>query len=243
MKTKIVILAAGKGTRMKTSVPKVLIPVNGESMIKHLTRSALESEIDEKPIIVVSPENAEPIKKELGDNFEYAIQKEQLGTGHALASAKENVEEKTERIIVLNGDHPFIKTETLKKLNETLLENLAMLTVTLNDFDSWRKNFYHWGRIIRENGKIKAIREFKDASEGEKEIKEVNPAIYSFDSAWLWGNLKKIKKENAQKEYYLTDLVSLAFAQNKKIDSLPIDAKEAIGINSLEELETAEKIY
>jgi len=240
MKTKIIILAAGKGTRMKSELPKVLNKIKGEPMINHLLKSIKWSGVDESPIIVVSPANKNLIKKSLKYfNCRYAIQKEQLGTGHAVLSGR-RLAAGAERILVLYGDHPFLKKETINKM--AALDKLAitLATVKVKDFKDWRQNFFHWGRIVRKEGEITAITEFKDASEKEKKIRELNPALYSFDASWLWKNLKKLKNENAQGEYYLTDLIKLAFKEGRKIDSFEINAREAIGINSREELEVAE---
>ena len=239
---KIIILAAGKGTRMKSDLPKVLAPLNSEPMIRHLVKSIKWSGVDERPVIVVSPLNKNLIKKALRNfNCRYAVQKEQLGTGHALSSAR-RLAAGAQRIIVLYGDHPFLKKETIAKMADVKKEVLTLATVKVKDFKSWRNNFFHWGRIIRKGGKITAIVEFKDASDREKKIKELNPALYSFDAAWLWKNLKKLKNENASGEYYLTDLIKLAFKEGLKIDSFEIDAREAVGINSREELEAAERL-
>jgi len=117
-----------------------------------------------------------------------------------------------------------------------------MMTTTVDNFDGWQKNFYHWGRIVRQNGEIKAIVEFKDADEEIKQIKEVNPGLYRFDSQWLWENIDRLGNSNAQHEYYLTDLIKLAFEQNQKISSIIISPKEVIGINSIEELKIAENL-
>jgi bifunctional UDP-N-acetylglucosamine pyrophosphorylase/glucosamine-1-phosphate N-acetyltransferase len=237
---KIIILAAGKGMRMKSDLPKVLNPIKGEPMINYLIKSIKWSGVDERPIIVVSPDNKNLIKRALKNfNCCYAVQKEQLGTGHAVTSAR-RLAANAERIIVLYGDHPFLKKETINKMASLKKVVITLATVKVKDFKDWRNNFSHWGRIIRKNGKITAITEFKDAVDKEKKIKELNPALYSFDADWLWKNLKKLKNENAQKEYYLTDLIRLAFSEGQKINFFEINPREAIGINSKEELEVAE---
>jgi bifunctional UDP-N-acetylglucosamine pyrophosphorylase/glucosamine-1-phosphate N-acetyltransferase len=236
-------LAAGKGTRMDDSLPKVLVPVKGRPMIEYLIQSIADSGVCKDPTIIVSPGNKDLIKEALKRyGCRYAIQNEQLGTGHALACAKGFVGEEAKNIIVFYGDHPFVKPQTIKKLAEAHKGSITMMTTELEDFNGWRKNFYNWGRIIRDGNKIKEIIEFKDANREEKEIKEVNPGFYCFNSEWLWENIKRLENKNAQKEYYLTDLIKIAFKQGLKIDSLPINPKEAIGINSKEELEIAEKL-
>ncbi len=240
---KIVILAAGKGTRMKDELPKVLVPLKGKPMIEYLIKSIFDSGVDNNPVIVVSLDNKELINNALKNyDCKYAPQDKQLGTGHALACVKDLIDESADNIIVLYGDHPFIKPETIKELIEVHTGKITMMTTEVEDFNDWRKNYYSWGRIIREGDKIQAIKEFKDASEEEKKIKELNPAFYCFSAEWLWKNIKKLENNNAQKEYYLTDLIKIASEQNIKISSIKINFNEAIGINSKEELEIAEKL-
>ena len=238
---KIIILAAGKGKRMEDDLPKVLVLIKGKPMIGHLLDSIIESGIDKNAIVVVSPENKELIKNSLKKyNCQYAIQDEQLGTGHAIACAKDIVKEDIESVVVFYGDHPFVTPETIKKLKDVQRGPITMMTIKVEDFNDWRKNFNNYGRMIREKGEIKEIKEFKDANAKEKEIKELNSGLYCFDSRWLWENIKKLESNNAQKEYYLTDLIKIATSQGKEINSIQIDPKEAFGVNSKEELEVAE---
>lgn len=243
--SKIIILAAGKGTRMNSSLPKVLVPVRGKPMIERLLEAIAGSGVDPRPVVIVSPDNKEQIRAALeGFDAEFVVQEQQLGTGHAVACARTALSGSRERIMVFNGDHPFISSETIAQLDKGAKGAITLLTVNLDDFEDWRNNFYHWGRIIREGGKISSIREFKDASEEIKKITEVNPAMYSFDSRWLWENIEKIDTNNNQKEFYLTDLIHLATASGgEKIFSISIEPREAMGINSLEELKIAEQIY
>jgi len=241
---KIVILAAGKGTRMKCELPKVLVKLKGKPMIEYLVESCVKSGVDASPIIVVSPDNKEIISRALSKyNCQYAIQKEQLGTGNALASAKDLVNKSVDQIICFYGDHPFISTKTIKQVAASHNGAITMMIVKVEDFDDWRKCFNCWGRIIRdENGQIKENIEFRDASAEERKITEVNPSMYCFGSQWLWKNLKKLDNKNSQREYYLTDLVKLAFEQNLKINTFSLAPTEAIGINSPEELAIAESL-
>ncbi|MDD4901340.1 MAG: NTP transferase domain-containing protein [Patescibacteria group bacterium] len=244
MKRKIVILAAGKGRRMKSELPKVLARLKGKPMIEYLVKACLESGVDTNPIIVVSPDNKEIISRALAAyDCQYAVQTEQLGTGHALAAAQNLVDESIDHIICLYGDHPFVKAETIEKVAASHNGVITMMTVQAGDFNDWRQCFYYWGRIIRdEHGQIEKNIEFRDASDEIKRITEVNPSMYCFQSRWLWQNLKKIRNHNAQKEYYLTDMVGLAFEQKQKINTFPLDPKEAVGINSQEELAVAESL-
>lgn len=237
---KIVILAAGKGTRMNSELPKVLVPVDGRPMIEHLLNSIVMSGVDERPLVVVSPENQELVKHALHSyKIDYVVQEEQLGTGHAVMCALRQISPACKKVLVFNGDHPFVKVGTIVKLIGTESE-ITMLTTKVDDFDGWQKLFSHWGRIVGDEGQIKRIVEFKDATEQEKALKVVNPAMYAFDYLWLKENIKKLEANNAQKEIYLTDLIGLAFTQELNIVGVPVEPKEVIGINSREELEIAE---
>lgn len=237
---KIIVLAAGKGKRMGKELPKVLVPLAGKPMIERLIQAIIKSGVDSRPIIVVSPDNQSIISKALEQyNCRYAIQDRQLGTGHAVNCAKELVGEEASDVICFYGDHPFVKPETIKNLAESRQGIITIATTIVPDFNDWRKNFYHWGRILRYNGRIEAIIEFKDATDEVKNIKEVNPGFYCFNSEWLRQNIKELTNKNAQGEYYLTDLINLAFRQKEKINSISIDPREAVGINTPEELEIA----
>ncbi|HKL35238.1 MAG TPA: NTP transferase domain-containing protein [Salegentibacter sp.] len=240
--TDIIILAAGKGTRMNSDLPKVLVPLQERPMIHYLLDSIVRSNINTKPIIVVSPDNHEQMQEALKEyDVRFVVQDRQLGTGHAVFSAKD--ESSAEKTLVLYGDHPFLSSESINNFVSKDVEALNLMSVKVDDFSGWKKAFYHWGRLFRdENNKLEKIVEFKDASESEKEITEVNPAMFIFNSSWLWKNISNLDNKNKQEEYYLTDLVSSAFKQGTEIKTIQIDAKEAMGINSLEELEIAEKL-
>ena len=240
-KIKIVVLAAGKGKRMESVLPKVLSPLAGKHMIKHLLES-IKKISKEKPIAIVGYE-AELVKKELSDNCIYAMQKELLGTGHAVSCAKKYCKN-VENIMVLSGDQPFISPQTMKNLTKKHLKEKAKITFTttkLPDFMDWRKGFQSFGRILRKNKKVVGIKEYKDASEQEKNIQEVNAGCYVFNAEWLWKNLEKIKNNNIQKEYYLTDLLAIASKNKERICTVKIEPKEALGANTKEELEILER--
>ena len=156
--------------------------------------------------------------------------------------AEEFLKGKVENIVVLYGDMPFLSTNSIKKLvNKHLKKNnqLTLMTAEVSDFNDWRENFYDYGRVIRGGIKnyIVKIVEKKDATEKQLRIKEVNTSLFCFNSDWLWNNLKKLNNNNKQGEYYLTDLVGLAFAEGQKLSSVAMDPKEAIGINTKEHLE------
>jgi bifunctional UDP-N-acetylglucosamine pyrophosphorylase / glucosamine-1-phosphate N-acetyltransferase len=240
-KVKIVILAAGKGKRMQSDLPKVLVPLHGKPMIRHILDS-LQEIFSEKPVAIVG-HKGKLVREELGELTLYVDQKEQLGTGHAVSCAEGECKD-AEHIVVLSGDQPFIKAETVKNLISRHLETGAKITLAtteLTDFRDWRAAFKNFGRVLRQNGEVVGITEYKDATDEEKNIMEVNTGTYVFDAEWLWKNLKRIKNENAQGEYYLTDLLQIAFIEGAKIEALKIYAKEALGANSKEELEILEK--
>lgn len=245
--TRIIILAAGKGTRMDSELPKVLVPLNGQPMIKYLMESVMASEVDARPLVVVSPDNQKIISEALKEyNVEYVAQTEQLGTGHAVACTHQAIEQgspEAKNIIVLYGDHPFLKIESIRKFATINSEAITIMPTHLPDFNDWHQSFYHWGRIVRgAGGTVEAITEFKDASDEEKLITEVNPGFMCFNKNWLFKNIDNLRDDNKQKEYYLTDLVKIAFAQGHTVGTLNIEPHEAMGINSPEELKIAESI-
>ncbi|MDR3519278.1 MAG: NTP transferase domain-containing protein [Candidatus Pacebacteria bacterium] len=245
-KTKIVILAAGKSTRMKSDIPKALMPLNNKPFIKHILDTIKKIDPNIEPIIVVGHKK-EMLQKVLGKDYTYAEQREQLGTGHAVLSAKNTITTPHDIVIVLAADQPMVSKETLEGIIEKHGEKkptITMGTVTVPDFEDWRAGLNHFGRIIRgSNGLVKKIIEFKDATDEERKIKELNPALYAFDSIWLWENIDKLKNKNIQGEYYLTDLIKIAFEQNKKIETVSItNIIEALQPNTKEELENLEKI-
>lgn len=228
---------------MQSDLPKVLATIKGRSMISYVLSSALEAS-EEKPIVIVG-HKFELVQSNLGDSCLYALQEEQLGTGHAVSRTEEKCEG-AENIIVLSGDQPFIKSQTIMNLIKTHLETGAKITFTTTmpqDFLNWRKGFLGFGRILRENNRVVGIREYKDATEKEKEIREINAGCYIFNAEFLWNNLRKIKNENAQNEYYLTDLLHIANKEGEKIETLQIESLEALGANTKEELEILENIY
>lgn len=235
-------MAAGKGTRMDSDLPKALSPLGGKPMIKYLL-DTIAQVYDGKPIVIVG-HKAELIKETLGDTCEYALQKEQLGTGHAVESAKDYCMG-AEAVVVLSGDQPFVKVATIKKCLEKYEETKAKITFTtteIPDFLDWRKYFIPLGRILRTNNEVVGIREYRDANEIEKEIREINTACcYVFDANWLWENIPKIKMNETKHEYYLTDLFHIAYEEKEKIETIKMSAEESMGANSKEDLSLLQK--
>jgi bifunctional UDP-N-acetylglucosamine pyrophosphorylase/glucosamine-1-phosphate N-acetyltransferase len=183
---RIVVLAAGKGTRMKSELPKVLVQLHGKHMIRHLLDSIGEASLDAHPIVVVGYEK-ELVMKELGDGYEYVVQSEQLGTGHAVMSTEQACAN-TENIIVISGDQPFLKSETIKNLWEKHKNSDAVLTITttvLSDFEDWRQAFMGYGRIIRK-GNIIIDKEVRDCTEEDKHSKRIPPYGLMANSFGKW---------------------------------------------------------
>ena len=244
-KLRIVILAAGRSKRMHNEeLPKVLIKLHDRPIISYLLEAVQRSKFDKRPVVVVGWQ-AGLVIQTLGNQNDYIVQNELLGTGHAVLQTKNSLQNKAENIMVLYGDHPYLKPESIKKLAQIHIDQghtLSLMTLRVSNFKGQYRFFDNFGRIIRgEAGKIKEIVEKNDASPEQLKIKEVNPAYYCFKGEWLWENLEKIKNNNIDGEYYLTDLVKMAIDQGYRIDSIDIDPKEAIGINTPEHLELARK--
>ena len=241
----IVVLAAGIGKRMGIDVPKVLIPLKSKVLINYLLEAIKKSGVDQNPVIVVG-QKAEEVKKELGPKYNYVFQEQQLGTGHAVMATREILENKAANILVLYGDMPLVTAETIRRLAQTQQEKKSAITMTIvkvPDFNDWRAIFYDYGRIIRdEKGNLIKNVEKRDATSEQLAITEVNPSFYCFDANWLWQNIDKIKTENVEKEYYLTDLVGLACEQGQKISMVDINPAEALGANTMEQLQLLAKL-
>ena len=244
LNTQIIILAAGHGKRMQSETPKALTSLHGKPFIKHVLDSIETSGVCDNTIIVIG-QKGDQVKDTLGPSYSYAIQSEQLGTGHAVMMAEDFAKD-ADIIVVLYADHPLVSSDTIKNLINTHIEKnsvLTMATATVPDFMDWRQAFMSFGRFVRDNnGDVTKIVEVKDANEQELEIKEVNPAYMCFDAKWMWKHLHMLKNENAQSEYYLTDLVGMAFEEHQKINSISIDPKEALGVNTKEQLALIEKM-
>lgn len=241
----VVILAAGKGKRMNMEMPKALVPFRGHPMIDNVITAVFHSGIENKPLVVVGYQK-EQVMEYLGDKALYAVQDQQLGTGHAVQITKDSIPKEIEHVLVLFADQPAITGAMISNLALTHLENnksLTMATVKVPSFSDWYQVFYApFSRIIRRSdGSIERSVEFRDATETEKEITELNPCYFCFKKDWLFEHLAMLKNENAQGEFYLTDVVKYA-GENSQIASVDISPEEALGVNSIEELERLEKI-
>lgn len=237
----VIILAAGKGKRMKSHLPKVLHPLANKPLLTHVID--LAKGLNPERIVVVIGHGAERVRDEFSRNhdIEFVEQKEQLGTGHAVQQTEETLKNYNDSLLILSGDVPLLKTDTIRKLIKIHTESDAVVTVLTAEVD----NPTGYGRIVRDaGGRAVNIIEEKDASSEIKKITEINSGIYCFKKEFLFDALIKIDKNNLQKEYYLTDVVGLAFKSSLKIETLVAeDPNEIMGINTPEELREAERIY
>ncbi|UWY60105.1 bifunctional UDP-N-acetylglucosamine diphosphorylase/glucosamine-1-phosphate N-acetyltransferase GlmU [Aliarcobacter butzleri] len=231
-KKSIIILAAGAGTRMKSDTPKVLHKISGKPMLYYSIKEALKLSDD---ITVVLYHQFEKVKVEIEkyfSNINFVIQdhKNYPGTGGAVMG----IVPKYEKVLVLNGDMPLIQASELEKFD--IDATIVMSVLELESADGY-------GRVIIENGNVKKIVEQKDASEDELKITTANAGIYQFETKFLLENLPKLDNNNAQKEYYITDLVEMAIRQGKVLKPLVVNEENFKGVNSKVELADAEVIH
>lgn len=224
----IVILAAGEGTRMKSGLSKVLHPLCGRPIIKHVVDVA--KKINPEKIIMVVGHKADQVKDAVGSGIDFVVQERQLGTGHAVKVAEKALTDFKGDLLILSGDTPLVTFVTLKNLINLHNKNKSSATLLTTCLD----NPYGYGRIVRnKNGLVEKIIEEKDATEYEKQIREVNTGIYCFEKDKLFSSLKKIKTNNKQKEYYLTDVIEILENENQVISAfLTNNSNEVLGINS-----------
>lgn len=230
-----IILGAGKGTRMKSELPKVMMPVCGKPMIKHII-DTLE-EMGTKEIVTIISSDGELVKKETAP-YKTAVQEQQLGTGHAVLCAKEALRGFDGVVLVIFGDTPLIKTETFVKAAEKIREGYAVVVLGFEPEDAAR-----YGRLKMNGGELEGIVEFKDATDEEKKITFCNSGCMGFDGKHLFEILERIGNENAAKEYYLTDAVKIAREMGLKCTAIKGDAKEVASANTREELALLEQYY
>lgn len=234
----VVILAAGQGKRMHSRLPKVLQPLAGKSMIEHVLDTVSTLDGVAKTVVVVG-HLADAVKESLKEreSLTYAMQEPQLGTGHALQQALPSLDMTAEQTLVLLGDVPLIQNETISRLTAAAGDGMALLTTVL-------RNPTGYGRILRQKGRIVAIVEQKDATEGQKQIREVNTGIMLFPTERLANWLSELKASNAQGEYYLTDVIGLAVRDGVRVNSVrPRRSFEVEGVNSKTQLARLEGIW
>src|SRR5690606_7984261 len=225
----VVILAAGKGTRMKSAVSKVVHPLAGRPLIEHVIRTA--AVLEPATITVVVGHGADDVRAALANwpNVRFVVQSPQLGTGHALLQTEPVLAGQQGRVLLLYGDVPLLTVDTLRQLldrHQSTSAWLTVLTATVPDP-------YGYGRIIRDQRRIVRIVEERDAGEGEHAIRESNSGIYVFVHGGLLGALRSLATDNAQGEYYLTELVAGSVREGRRVETLPVaDHVEVRGVNT-----------
>ncbi len=234
-----VILAAGYGTRMHSKLPKALHPLAGKPLIEW-SLLAVNGLSDCRPTVVVGHAK-DQVRNLLGERVEYSLQKELLGTGHALMQSRERLLNRADLVLVLYADMPLLRSETLKKLTQprddcarkqSRLPVLSFLTIEREDPQGF-------GRIIRDgNGAVRAIVEEVDCTPEQRAIRELNPGVYCFDAEWLWDNISLLTPSPSG-EYYLTDMVGIAVEQGQPIATFPAAPDETLGINDRSQLAVA----
>lgn len=233
-----VILAAGQGTRMKSSQPKVLHEIAGQPLVAWPVGLARQLECE--TIAVVVGHGSEAVQEKLGhDGLSFPLQVEQLGTGHALLMAEEALRGFAGTILLLCGDVPLLQQETLQQLLDLHHSESAAVTVLTAHVDEP----YGYGRILRDGDRVKAIVEEKDASDAERKVQEINSGIYAFEAPYVFDALRRVGKDNAQGEYYLTDVVAAACADGHTVCALQVDSVDEVqGINDRVQLSAAAKV-
>jgi UDP-N-acetylglucosamine diphosphorylase/glucosamine-1-phosphate N-acetyltransferase len=234
----VVILAAGQGKRMHSDLPKVLHEINGRPMVRYVIDSVQALGPDR--VVVVTGHQAELVEQACaGTGVAFARQAQQLGTGHAVLQALPLLEGYRGTVVVLNGDVPGLRTETMRRFIEFHRSSgfaATVLTARLPDPSGY-------GRIVRDaSGKLARIVEHKDASESERAIDEINSGLFCFEAHDLVASLGRVGRGNAQNEYYLTDVIGLLAAAGRPVGAYCVDdAREVAGVNDLGELEAARR--
>jgi dTDP-glucose pyrophosphorylase len=222
----VILLAAGQGTRMKSALPKVLHPIAGRPLFLHAL--AMAQRLLPARVAIVIGHGAEAVRQAYhGAAVAWAIQDQQLGTGHAVLCAKEVFDGFAGEVLILSGDVPLIEEDTLRAMVEKHCSRQAAVTLLTAALD--RPQGY--GRVMRDaSGRITGIVEEKDASDGQRQILEVNAGVYVASSAFLFDALGAVKNDNRQGEYYLPDIVAIGLAQGKTIETVQVaDAREMMG--------------
>lgn len=234
-----VILAAGKGTRMKSKLYKVLHPVAGKAMVDHVLTTVNEAGFGE--VVTIVGHGADLVKETLGDRSEYCLQAEQLGTGHAVLQAKELLADKEGTTLVICGDTPLFTPETIEALVKLHESEQAKATILTAHAD----NPFGYGRIIRgENNFVAKIVEQKDATEAEKAVQEINTGTYVFDNKALFEALDNVGNNNAQGEYYLPDVIGILADKGERIAAYQMaDMNEGLGVNDRVALAQANQYF
>ncbi len=238
--TAAIILAAGKGTRMKSDLVKVMHTLGGHPMIDYPVSAARNAGASK--IVIVAGHQSDKVREYFSgrDDIAFALQEEQLGTGHAVACAGSVLAGFSGRILILCGDVPLLKAETLQEMTSFHDRSGAILTVLTASLD----NPYGYGRVVkREDGAILRIVEERDATDAERRIGEINSGIYCVESGFLLDSISRLSNNNAQGEYYLTDIVQMASEAGHSCASFPVaEAEEVMGVNDRVQLAAADAV-
>lgn len=235
----VLVLAAGEGTRMRSSMAKVLHTLRGRSMILHVVNAVRT--ISPQRIIIVVGHQAEAVRKELdGERVEFVLQRERLGTAHAVLTAEPVLEGFDGTLLVLNGDTPLITAETLRGLVSFHRRSGAAATVLSAELDDPTG----YGRVIRDGGgELLRIVEHKDATAEERTVREINSGIFCFECDDLFPALRKVGRRNVQGEYYITDVMDILRREGKRTAVFRCnDTDRVIGINDIDQLRAAERM-
>ncbi|PCJ17596.1 MAG: UDP-N-acetylglucosamine diphosphorylase [Candidatus Cloacimonadota bacterium] len=239
MSIETIILAAGKGTRMKSDLPKVLHKVSKKMMIEHVLDIADSSGVDKHCVVAGFKKDLVIESLSNRTNISYAIQTEQNGTAHAVLCARDNIVDMSSTLLILCGDTPLLKTKTIKDFiskYEEGKEGIVVLSCMFEDSNGY-------GRIVRDNGDFLKIQEDKDCSSDEKLIKEINTGIYLGKASIIFEALDLVGNDNAQKEYYLPDILTIAKSKGHRVESIEMGHEnEFLGVNSKEQLKIAEDV-
>lgn len=237
MSLSIVILAAGKSTRFKSKIPKVLYPLAGRPMLAYTLETASRL-TPEPPVLVIGPEMEAEMRAWGGERARYAIQHERRGTGHAVMQARSLLAGQADQVLVLYADGPLLRAETMRQLAALKTETDATIAMMTLISDTPRG----FGRILRgPDGYIQGIIEEPEATPEQLAIRELNPGIYIFDAEFLWAYLPQLKPSARKGEYYLTDMVALATAAGRRVAGIPFaDPDEALAVNTRVDLAATE---
>jgi bifunctional UDP-N-acetylglucosamine pyrophosphorylase/glucosamine-1-phosphate N-acetyltransferase len=238
VKPTVVILAAGLGTRMKSNLAKALHALAGRPLIEHVLNAA--AGLDPEKIVLILGHQADAVRKSAEQyRAEIVLQREQLGTGHAVQQAREAISASSGPILILCGDTPLITAGTLKAVVELHKKSRAAVTL----LTTVMKDPFGYGRVVRNKTKVRAVVEEKDASAAQKKIQEINAGIYCFEKKFLLSTLDRLGKNNAQGEYYLPDAIALAGKKGLGVSALlSNDPDEVMGVNTRYDLSRAERI-
>ncbi|HEX2923645.1 MAG TPA: bifunctional UDP-N-acetylglucosamine diphosphorylase/glucosamine-1-phosphate N-acetyltransferase GlmU [Chloroflexota bacterium] len=230
------VLAAGMGTRMRSGLHKILHPVAGDPIISHVLSAIAAASISD--VVMVVGHRSDQVMSAVGNDVRYALQQPQLGTGHALQQAVSAMDSVPDRVLVLCGDTPLLKSATLSRMVSMQRDAAAVVLLS-----AVVENPTGYGRIVRgEDGSVLAIVEEADADEETRRIEEINSGLYCFDGRWLVANLPKLKK-SAKGEYYLTDLVAEAVCQGRRVlATVADDETEVMGVNDRSQLADADRV-